>query len=231
MRLFSVRLVSVGFAVGCGAGSSVAELVPTPGNYVARLDLLVGKSVNVAVAVFGSPTSTVDLAQGSKLHVWDDKSELRTPITGTEYHDYRNNADHIVIQPSQRIPLDCRTEMETDASGVFTRHRTEGAACMSLPPDDAFRSAVTAARASLPAPAVTAANAPVPVATDAAAAPAPAVLPAPVPTSPFPAGVGGGTEGASAGADAANARKATRAASTREERRARREASRDGRNE
>ena len=107
MRLFSVLLVSVGFALGCGAGSSVAELVPTPGNYDARLDLLVGKSVNVAVAVFGSPTSTVDLAQGSKLYVWDDKSELRTPITGTEYHDYQNNADHIVIQPSQRIPLDC----------------------------------------------------------------------------------------------------------------------------
>ena len=63
---------------------------------------------------------SVVLAAGSRLYVWEEKSERRTPITGEERYNPQTGTDTIVLNPSQRVPLDCTTELETDAKGVVT---------------------------------------------------------------------------------------------------------------
>lgn len=154
-----------------GVGNDVAGLVPTYGGYEARLQALVGHTINDAVADLGAPTSTVELAAGSKLYVWDEKSEMYTPLHGTETRDQNGN-EQFVMSGRERVPLDCRTELEVDAAGIVTRFRTEGIACLSAPPDRAVATTVAAPVSPVVAPAEVAPPA-------SAAEPAAAEAPAP----------------------------------------------------
>ncbi|MDP2317010.1 MAG: hypothetical protein Q8P41_29220 [Pseudomonadota bacterium] len=170
--------LSLAIALGC-SGGSMSEHIPTFAGYKARLDLLTGKSISIAFAELGAPTRTVDIPGGSKLYVWEEKSELRTPITGEERHNSQTHSDQIVLHPSQRVPLDCFTELETDAAGIVVRSRTEGIACVAKPPGPGFAQSTAS-----------------PV---AAAPPASTLPPVPAPTTlPSPSGDPTATAGASA---------------------------------
>ncbi len=125
MRFFSVLCSIAIFIFGCSA-------LPSYSAYDARLNALKGKSINDAVADLGAPTRTVELAAGSKLYVWEEKSELRTAAHGNVTHDPGTNAERLTVTPSQRLPLDCTTEVEVDAKGKVVRVDSKGAACVSV---------------------------------------------------------------------------------------------------
>ncbi len=145
-------------------------VVPSVSGYQTQLDGMVGHSINDAVRVLGAPTRTEDLAPGTKLYVWEEKSEMLTPLHGTETRDERGD-EHIVLSGRERIPLDCETRMEVDAAGVVTHATSEGLACVTA--------ASLVGLASPPAVAVPAPVAAVP----AAAVPEPAIA-APLVTPP-----------------------------------------------
>ena len=215
MRLVLVAPLLLAIALGCGGGG-VSDVMPTYANYSARLDLLIGKPINVAMRVLGPPTRTVAGALGSTLYVWEEKSDLHTPITGQEQYDPQTRTDTIVIHPSQRVPLDCTTSLEADAAGIVTHHRTEGVACVSLPPDEGFIANVAAAAG-------------VPETTAPVTAPAPVRGAAALPAVPAPEGAApaSGLRPA-AGASGTNA---ARVGATRAEQRERRQAERKAKRE
>lgn len=168
--LAPLALFSLLVALGCGGGS-LTDMVPTPAGYQARLDALTGRSVNTAIAELGAPTRVVDMAEGHKLYVWEEKSELRTPMVGEERHDAQTGADRVVISGFDRVPLDCFTELQADAAGIVVRNRTEGVACIGLPPAAGSAPAVAA-------PAAAPAAVPLPAAPVAPIAPTPVAAPA-----------------------------------------------------
>jgi hypothetical protein len=169
--LAPVTLFSLLVALGCGGGGSFTELVPTPAGYQARLDYFTGGSVNMAIAVLGAPTRVVDIAEGHRLYVWEKKSEIRTPMVGEERHDAQSGTDTVVISGFNRVPLDCFTELQTDAAGVVVRNRVEGLACFGTAPAAGAPSAMTTTAPAAPLAPVALAPPPVPV-SPAAAPPA-----------------------------------------------------------
>ncbi len=100
-------------------------VVPSVSGYQAQVDAMIGRPINDAVRVLGAPTRTVDLAGGTKMYVWEEKSEMMTPFHGTETRDENGN-EHFVMSGRERVPLDCMTELEVDAAGTVTHTRTEG---------------------------------------------------------------------------------------------------------
>ena len=120
--------------VAAGCSGAWDGYVPTYDGYKAQLDGMVGQEINVAVAELGAPTRTVELALGSMLYVWEDMSELRTAQRGRVHSDPSNGDRTIVLSGGDRIPLDCVTEIETDANGLIVRTRAEGIACVGLAP-------------------------------------------------------------------------------------------------
>ncbi|MES2644298.1 MAG: hypothetical protein V4850_32735 [Myxococcota bacterium] len=171
--LAPVTLFSLFVALGCGGGGSFTDLVPTPGGYQARLDSFTGRSVNTAIADLGAPTRVVDMAEGHRLYVWEEKSEMRTPMVGEERHDAQRGTDTVVISGFNRVPLDCFTELQTDAAGVVVRNRVEGLACIGTAPAAGTPAALTT---TAPLPVAPPPVAPPPVAVSPVALPPAAIV-------------------------------------------------------
>ncbi len=116
---------------GCGA----EKYIPTPEGYRQRLAAYHGRSVNDLVAHMHAPTNVVDLAQGHKLYVWEEKSTAHTQTKVVERIDPQTGRTEYYTEGGERIPLDCTTEAEADAQGIVVRTSAQGPMCLALLPD------------------------------------------------------------------------------------------------
>lgn len=120
--------LALAFAAACS--------LPSNAGYEAKLRKLHGTDINALVAEKGAPTRVLDLARGERTYVWERRSKLRTQERYVQQAGEHGEPGQLVKQGGTRIPLDCVTEIDADASGRILRTRSSGLACVAFGPEE-----------------------------------------------------------------------------------------------
>jgi hypothetical protein len=150
-------------------GSACGDLgpaIPSQTAYTAQLMGYHGQPINTAIADLGPPEKVVEMAEGTKLYVFEHRGGFRTQRRSIAEHDREHDRVIVEHHGGDRIAFDCVTQLETDAKGLVVRHSFEGVACVAFP------------EAASPAPVAGTSGVAAPIATSADVVPASAGDPA-----------------------------------------------------
>ena len=127
--------VSAGVFCILGCGGDWGSVVPSYDGYDAKLEAYKGRNINEVVLERGAPARTVDLAEGSKAYIWEQRSRARTPTVERTVTNRQTGQKSVVTEGGSRVPFDCVTELHADSDGIIYGHRSKGMACLGTTPD------------------------------------------------------------------------------------------------